>query len=295
MKKTVLLAISAVMILSSCQQDDINETSSSDDLVSFTFHYHGESYKLEFLDEGENLTLISEIPEALKNLGELPELATVVIDDSYYFFDNEREKFEYYGHDYSLLVSSREEPLIDEESDVAVGKNGPLINKSSSSNCCNHYADFKQMANMYLDSYWGGARMNLSYISQLKNLKNANFNDKISSMRVDPPFFNPLNISGFYYGAPNTRRLIAYEHANFGGRSYELAGNKFYGGIIYVGHRRLKSQVFGFLGTKNWNDRISSFDILFNNSSVIPSGGSGSGGSGGGGTGGGPGDDLPIL
>ena len=55
MKKTVLLAISALMILSSCQQDDINETSSSDDLVSFTFHYHGESYKLEFLDDGHPL------------------------------------------------------------------------------------------------------------------------------------------------------------------------------------------------------------------------------------------------
>lgn len=275
MKKSFLIAISSLCVLISCQNEELEELS-SENLIVYTVHYKGKTYDLSYSESGEDLQLIGEVPEELNKLAELPELATVIDGNDIFAFDNEREKFEHYGIDYSEIQNSRKGIISIDK------KNIEPISKSVASSSSNIVYEFNSKAKFYIDSYWGGSRLNITSMSQLRNLKNASFNDKISSINISPSFQNPLNVTGSH---PSRRTVICYEHADFDGRSVEFTSSfyyQYYGGSYYYGHRRLKSLSIALF--KNFNDRISSIDIIQYGSSLVGSNTGGGGSSGGGGS-----------
>lgn len=285
--KFAFIFLTGIICLGSCTKEtNIEEDPYISEGLTQTYHYKDQSFEIRFTEDSEgNLNPISEIPNALKNLEELPNLAIVHEGLNIYLFENEKEKFEYYNMDYSSIVNSRKENAQVEnnliESNHNSRKKSPFIEKSSGSSLV---SQFNANAKFYIDSYWGGSRLNISSMTQLRNLKDANFNDKISSINISPSFHNPYNAPG---SSSSRRKVICYEHANFGGRSIEFTSSfwhQSYNGIWYYGHRRLKSVSVALF--KNFNDRISSIDIIQYNNSLVGSGSSGGSGGGSGGGGG---------
>lgn len=247
MKKLILLTCLCLLIIS-CNKEESNLEVSNEDLITETYYYMGNTYEIQSkLNSNGDLEEIEEIPKTLVDAFTKPNLATVLDGDVIYLFDDEESKFEHYNMDYVKLVKSRNDnPSI--KTDV-----------ESSKTQSNIYSG----VNCYLDILFGGGRMNFTSLNDLKNLTTINWNDKISSLYVSPPYYRLNN-----YQYPNGNYVIFYEHANFGGRSLEFFAADGFHTIdgLGVGFRRLKDIRSG---GKNWADRISSIDVVVNGFSQI--------------------------
>ncbi|NDV43383.1 hypothetical protein [Flagellimonas sediminis] len=245
MRKLFFLLVSILVI--SCSNEGIptEEITDQNQTLVSKFYFKGTFYTIEYYEDADgNLQPLSDIPDALKGLDNLPELATVINKEAVYFFENEQEKFNFYNDDYEKLLESRKNASNFDSKNPAIV--GPF----------NTYVKF------YQDSYLKGNIMtNINSVDDLKNLKSVNFNDKASSCTISSTFKYP-------YGTTNynqTRRVIMYEHADFKGKSIEISNYYISPGIF--GHERFKSLSSALFS--NWDDKISSIDIVLNGVSEV--------------------------
>lgn len=243
MKKLFLLGIGLLAI--SCSTENMTENVPEENQVlSDKFYFKGSFYTVEYYEDAEgNLQPLGDIPSALKGIDDLPELATVVDRDITYFFENEAEKFEFYNDDYGKLLDSRKNGSLQERNPAIVGP-------------------FNTYVKFYQDSYLKGNIMSISSVDNLKNLKSVNFNDKASSCSIPNAFRYPNGT--FDYN--QSRRVIMYEHADFKGKSLEISNYTITPFSLY-GHERFKSLSSALFS--NWNDKISSIDIVVSNVSQV--------------------------
>ncbi|RPG34562.1 MAG: hypothetical protein CBB72_007085 [Muricauda sp. TMED12] len=247
MKKIIYLTIGLLIVSCSNESATSENPIEENQVLTQKFYFDGQYYNIKYQEDlNGNLSPFGELPATLKNLDNLPELATVVENDIIYFFTNEAEKFAFYGDDYNLLLTSRK------QNDLSTEKNPALV------------GPFNLNVKFYQDSYLNGNVMSINSIDDLKNLKSVNFNDKASSCSITGSFRFP-NGSSPGYGYDTRRRVIMYEHSNFSGKSIEISNYYISAGLY--GHKRFKSLSSALFS--NWNDKISSIDIVQSNISQV--------------------------
>ena len=193
MKKIIYLTIGLLIVSCSNESATSENPIEENQVLTQKFYFDGQYYNIKYQEDlNGNLSPFGELPATLKNLDNLPELATVVENDIIYFFTNEAEKFAFYGDDYNLLLTSRK------QNDLSTEKNPALV------------GPFNLNVKFYQDSYLNGNVMSINSIDDLKNLKSVNFNDKASSCSITGSFRFP-NGSSPGYGYDTRRRVIMYE------------------------------------------------------------------------------------
>ncbi|MEE1962275.1 hypothetical protein V1387_06240 [Allomuricauda taeanensis] len=247
MKKISYLFIALFIVSCSNENQTTESILEENQIFKERFYFKGNFYEIEFTKDSEgNTEPYGEIPIALQGLEKFPELATVFENDTTYFFEDESEKFTFYGDDYEALIESRK------KSYEPTQKNPAIL------------GEVQAKMKFYHDSYFNGNTMNINSLDDLINLTSINFNDKASSCQMPRSFVmpGPGNISNPLLD----RRVIMYEHANFSGKSIEISNYTVTPFQTY-GHERFKSLSSALFS--NWNDKISSIDIVVNNISQV--------------------------
>ncbi|XLS30562.1 hypothetical protein ACJD0Z_06985 [Flavobacteriaceae bacterium M23B6Z8] len=268
--KILFSSVIIVLMLVSCSNDKdtiVERPNSSEHVLKNSiiinyFHYEGSTYEVMFKEDSDgNLIPIDEIPDVLKNAASLPQLATVIDGSDIYFFKNEKEKFDFFKLDYELLLTSRKKDFVRPTNLTSTDRYVSI--PFTTNNFNNNVFCFQ---NINFDA----GKLAISNFLDLKDLRRKNFNDKIGSIAINPNFVIP-RLNGTTLPYTFRRQIIFYEDINFRGRTIE-----FYFDYTnrdpyryYFGHRRLRSLTFGFFGTRTWNDRISSIDVIENGMSYI--------------------------
>ncbi|UOY07676.1 beta/gamma crystallin family protein [Muricauda sp. SCSIO 64092] len=208
-----------------------------------TFIYKGESYDVKFKERPNgDIDPITKVPDVLLNLDKQPELATYVDGDTIYFFDNEKEEFDFFNLDYGALITSRED------------RNTSLTASSSG------ISAFNANVRCYEHDNFLGRRIYPTRASHFRNLSEIGMNDKMSSI------WRNKN-----YGADYREdfKVKFYEHSNFRGKSLSGSWDLDANGDFVIRSLRTRTLSRFVFRTKTWADKISSIDVLFYGISTI--------------------------
>ncbi|CAZ96613.1 hypothetical protein [Zobellia galactanivorans] len=264
MNRITIIPLLVAFLVISCSKDS-NENYSDSTLKiqpDFTqkIYYKNNTYEIGFKENGEGeYHPITKIPMELQNLEEKPNLATVIDGDDIYLFDDEKSKFAFYNMDYSAIITSRKNNLTSKtnKNEASALAAGPSISFTVS--------NFNANVLCFEDIHYKKEKLIISNFSQLRDLHPLKFGNKISSLRIN---------TAFVYSYPNhseRRKIIFYQHPEFDGRSIEFYTNYRLPAPYtnYFGHRDLTKLKHGFLNLSNWNDKISSIDVIQGNTSLI--------------------------
>jgi len=228
--------------------------------TSLVFHYKGVAYSVELVIDSNGDYIYKDLPKELEVLENIETLATVVSGDQTYFFDNEQESLDYFFDEKSV------------RSDRAA--------RSSSF----RVSEFNTYVRAFEHDNFNGRKLNISKGYQLRDLRKVSFNDVMSSIGIDTQYQN------IYNGDVVT----LYEHKDFGGKSLKfvceydntkchfISGDSYnmIPGRTFRGHRKFRSLSFNLF--RKWADKVSSIDVKFGGTSVVPPNPPGGGGGGGG-------------
>jgi len=259
MKKILLLLLLGTFISCNNENTDLElETPLEGSNLIVTAHYKGNSYEIPFnVDESGEIQLASDLPDALSNLDDIEELAVVEEGDTVFFFDNEREKFEYFNLNYDELLQSREK-LLNSLKNISTNKvnatNLSVIN------------DFNTYVGAYEAGNFRQRRMRMNSLADFGDFRRPGFNDIMSSVEIESCY-----VLGTC-GTPSSRRsIIFYEAGFFRGRSWEASRSRIPGRIEFGSADLSRVRFGGFIGffTRSFNDRFSSVDIVVSGRSQI--------------------------
>jgi hypothetical protein len=214
-KKTIILGIGLALMLVLCSAAGVAADSSDSDQIDLSGMTLSEIVKMFPMSAEEEAAIVHTVPQV-----------PVVIDGKLYkpeeisLFDGQRLHFTV-GSDgvlYAFTIAEGLEKFIEEESDQQALQ-GSTIGIESTGYGYGHF---------YWDWWYGGSSLNVGEGIQIGNL--GYWNDKISSVRIDPEVY------------------VAYmfEHIDFGGNSFTCRSGSLYPVLWLYG----------------WNDRASSLAVI---------------------------------
>ena len=235
-----VLSVVLLYILTACTNESLveehNELASYLEKGVYTFFYHGKSYSSEYvvLQDSSCLFKNKEVANLMEYYKSAPEVAVLVLNNGgYEYFDSEKELND------SLSVRTKLE--------------GALSRSS---------VNFLKDASVTIYEDTGFKGRNYTYSSTAENLPfeksslwDINMNDKISAFK-----FTSSYKSGSIWdkGTPSCR-LTFYSDTDFQQFSLTYVVNSDH---PYIEHGKLKDvKPFGPYFKKNWNDKISSFNL----------------------------------
>lgn len=259
-----------LIVITSCSKEEVvidstGELPETSETASLVYNYKGIDYPIQVEIDGNGEYIFQELPEELKKLENIETLATVVEGNKLYFFDNEQESLDHF-YDEKTAKSSNSDAL-----------------RSGSS-----YFDvsaFNRNVRAYAENWSNGKKLTITQGYQLRDLTKVGFNDVMSSIAIDTEYQN------VYVGDVVT----LYEHKDFEGRSLKFicefqwsepfcqfisgASHNMIPGRLYRGYGKFRHIPFKLV--RRWADKVSSIDVKFGGSSVVPPYPSGGGGGGG--------------
>ncbi len=255
MRNFLLIMISFLFVIS-CT-DEVNETfeaSSNEPQYDYSekIHYQGVVYEIKYKRTPDGgLETVSDIPDILSKLENLPELATVIENDEIYFFDDLKSQFEFYNLDYEAYIHSNAKGLSDDPAKA---------NFSVSL--------FNDGVRAYEHDNFSGKRLHINSVNDLRNLKSVNFNDVMSSVAV----WTHYPTYPFVSQPHNGDYVIFFEHSDWKGKSLAFKGDPLFtyvggDGRQYRGHHKFRDLKMTWLS--RWADKVSSIDVLIANLSIV--------------------------